>query len=324
MLRARGRARSGLRARPLGDRLRDRAELQQAVGGVRPGRPRGVAREGVRRGRGGARLRGPRGAGRAGARRGAREPLPGQRPVGRPRRMERRLRRRHACRLSRASRRPRRRGALRRRADEPHAVGAVGSLHGPAARGRGDARGQGGARARARTSRRPRPPGARAPLRAPDGDVAVPRAGAAGRGRAAVARPRRRPPRAHADAHRRAVRRLQEHARLEPEGDRGQREVRRAGGPGRVLRALSRPRPSLRDLRGAVPRPVAGRAPRRRRPRGLAARGAAADRAAADGRLPRGVRPHAAARAHPLRAVGGHPRAPAARRPRASTAPRRR
>ena len=167
-------------------------------------------------------------------------------------------------------------------------------------------------------------PGLAAPLRAPDGDVAVPRAGAAGRRRAALARPRRRPPRAHADAHRRAVRRLQEHARVEPARDRGQREVRRARGPGRVLRALPRARPPLRDLRGDVPRPVAGRAARRRRPRGLAARGAAADRAAADGRLPRGVRPHAPARAHPLRDVGGHPRAAAARRPRSSTAPRRR
>ena len=158
VLRARGRARPGLRARPLGDRLRDRAELQQAVGGVRPGRPRGVAREGVRRGRGGARVRGPRRAGRAGARRGAREPLPGQRPGGRPRRVERRLRRGDACRLSRVSRRARRRGAVRRRAHEPHAVGAVGSVHGPAVRGRGDARGQGGARARARAARRARAP----------------------------------------------------------------------------------------------------------------------------------------------------------------------
>jgi hypothetical protein len=76
-------------SRPLGDRLRDRAELQQAVGGVRPGRPRGVARKGVRRGCGSARVRGPCRAGRAGARRGAREPLPGQRPLGRPRRVER-------------------------------------------------------------------------------------------------------------------------------------------------------------------------------------------------------------------------------------------
>ena len=40
-------------------------------------------------------------------------------------------------------------------------------------------------------------------------------------------------------------------------------------------------------------------------------------RAAADGRLPRGVRAHAPTRAHPLRDVGGHPRAAAARRPRA-------
>ena len=158
VLRARGRARPRLRAGPLGDRLRDRAELQQAVGGVRPCRPRGVAREGVRRGRGGARVRGSRRAGRAGAHRGAREPLPGQRPVGRPRRVERRLRRGDACRVPRASRRSRRRGAVRRRADEPHAVGAVGSLHGPAVGGCGDARGQGGARARARPARRPHAP----------------------------------------------------------------------------------------------------------------------------------------------------------------------
>ena len=46
----------------------------------------------------------------------------------------------------------------------------------------------------------------------------------------------------------------------EPARDRGQREVRRARGPGRVLRALPRARPPLRDLRGDVPRPVAGRA----------------------------------------------------------------
>ncbi len=85
---------------------------------------------------------------------------------------------------------------------------------GPAVRGRRDARGQGGARAGARPPGGPRTR-ARAPLRAPDGDVAVPRAGAAGRRPAARARPRRRPPRAHADAHRRAVRRLQEHARVE-------------------------------------------------------------------------------------------------------------
>ena len=93
VLRARGRARPRLRTGPLGHRLRDRAELQQAVGGVRPGRPRGIGREGLRRGRGGARVRGPRRARRAGARRGARAPLPGQRPGGRPRRVERRLRR---------------------------------------------------------------------------------------------------------------------------------------------------------------------------------------------------------------------------------------
>src|SRR4029453_13922973 len=61
------------------------------------------------------------------------------------------------------------------------------------------------------------------------------------------------------------VRRLQEHARLESAGDRGQREVRRARGKGRVLRALPRARPSLRDLRGDVPRPVAGRVARGRR-----------------------------------------------------------
>src|SRR5215216_831915 len=85
---------------------------------------------------------------------------------------------------------------------------------------------------------------------------------------------------------------------------------------GRVLRALPRARPPLRDLWGDVPRPVAGRAARRHRPRSLAAGGAAADRATADGRLPGGVRPHAPARAHPLRDVGGHPHAAAARRPR--------
>ena len=51
--------------------------------------PRGVAQEGVRRGRGGTRVREPRRAGREGTRRGAREPLPGQRPVGRPRHVER-------------------------------------------------------------------------------------------------------------------------------------------------------------------------------------------------------------------------------------------
>ena len=59
-----------------------------------------------------------------------------------------------------------------------------------------------------------RHPGAGAPLRAPDGDVAVSGAGAAGGRRAALAGSRRRPPGAHADAHRRAVRRLQEHARV--------------------------------------------------------------------------------------------------------------
>ena len=49
-----------------------------------------------------------------------------------------------------------------------------------------------------------------------DGDVAVPGAGAAGGRPAAHARPRRRPPRAHGDPHRRAVRQLPRRRDLEP------------------------------------------------------------------------------------------------------------
>ena len=48
-----------------------------------------LTRQGVRRGRGGASVRASRRSSRAGARRGAREPLSVQRPVGRPRRVER-------------------------------------------------------------------------------------------------------------------------------------------------------------------------------------------------------------------------------------------
>ena len=154
-------------------------------------------------------------------------------------------------------------------------------------------------------------------LYVPDGDVAVPRAGAAGRRR----RSRSLVPDAghlvHMPTHIDVLCGDYKHARVEPTRDRGQREVRRARGPRRVLRALPRARPPLRDLRGRCSSPVAGRAGRCGRPRGLAARGACCG--SSSRRWPTTSRrsSHAPARAHPLRDVGGHPRAAAARRPRA-------
>ena len=87
--------------------------------------------------------------------------------------------------------------------------------------------------------------------------------------------------------------------------DRRRPQVPRARGAAQLLLALPLPRLPLQDLRRDVPRPARARARGGRRADRDAAGGAAADRGAADGRLDRGLRADAAARARPLRPVGG-------------------
>ena len=87
-------------------------------------------------------------------------------------------------------------------------------------------------------------------------------------------------------------------------------------GRAQLLHALPLPRLPLQDLRRDVPRASSRPALRgRRRAARDHPRGAAAGRDAADGRLARGLRADADARAGPLRPLGGDPRRAAARRP---------
>ena len=127
--------------------------------------------------------------------------------------------------LRRAPRRPRRRRAVRRRADEPDARGSCGtSRTGEPAAGARTAEAADGAGAGARRPGGRSHPGRAAHVHPPDGDVAAARGRAAGGRPAARPGARRRPPAAHADPHRRAVRRL-------PQRDR--RRTRRRSPPTR-------------------------------------------------------------------------------------------
>ena len=321
VLRAGGRARPRLRDGALGDRLRDRAELQQAVGGVRragAGRRSSASRM-PRVGRAAATARAAAAPVEQALDRGARrERYPSRRPpddrargtTPTPTAM-RDVYRRHP-------RRARRRGALRRGADEPHAVAAVGSVHRPAGRGRGH-----GSRPSRCSSARSRGPGGRHPgllhLYVHLMEMSpLPRAGAAGGGRAARPRARRRPPArtcrrtstcsaaTTATWSTRTTRAIEADEKyLAREGPLNFYTLYRCHDHhftiygamflGRLELALE----AADELAASLPR------------------GAAAGRAAADGRLARGVRPDAPARAGPLRAVAGDHRAAAARRPRA-------
>jgi len=128
VLRAGDRGRPAVRARVLGTGLRAGTQLQQALGGVRPGRAGVVGVTGLHRRPGGRRPGRERVTRRARAGRRPGRPV----PVGGPRRglqpLERRVRRRHARGVPISPRRPGRGHTAGRRADEPHAVGAVGPV----------------------------------------------------------------------------------------------------------------------------------------------------------------------------------------------------
>ncbi len=151
--------------------------------------------------------------------RGAATPVP-RRHAGRGlRALERRLRRGHARGVRPVRGRSRRRHVVRRGAGGTHTVAAVGPPHRRAGRGRRHAGGAGRARA-GHGRHRSAPPGSAAHLHPHDGDVAPPGAGDGRCRPAARAGARRRPPRAHADPHRRAVRAVSRRGQLERPGDR--------------------------------------------------------------------------------------------------------
>ena len=250
-------ARSGMRHGPLGRELRLRAELQPALASLRPARAADGAVGILRRHAGRARARREREPGRAGddprpAR--ALSPARGDRGHGA---VGQGLHERDAQGLRGPSRRSRGARGLCRVDHERDALADVGPALRQARRGRRHRGMQGGAGIRLR--QHPGcmgPPGPPAPLRPPDGDVALPAAGAA-RGRpAARAGAGRRAPDPHADAHRRPVRALPRRPGLQPEGDGDRPQVPRLFGRSGRLPGLRHPQLPLRDLRRDVPRPV--------------------------------------------------------------------
>ena len=243
----------------VGNRLRRRPELQQALGGVRRGRRARLAADrlrGERSGREAVRCRDGNGKG----------PDPGTAPalsVAGARSghvpLERRLRRRDARRPRGAAGRPGRRGAVRGSDHEPDAVGAVGpevrSRCGRSGHDGGDSgpgTGHGAARGPGRST--PRRPAAH--VQPPDGDVASSGAGVARMRPIAGPGPRRRTPAPHAHPHRCPLRGLSRGGGDQSRRDRSGPQVPRARRRHQLLRALSVPQLPLQDLRRDVPRPV--------------------------------------------------------------------
>ena len=109
---------------------------------------------------------------------------------------------------------------------------------------------------------RPGPSRRAAPLHPCDGDVRAPRGGAARRRPAARPGPRRRPPRAHALAHRRAVRGVPVLGAGQPVGGPRRPPVRRTRRAAELLLAVPGARPALRGVLRDVRRAVADRADR--------------------------------------------------------------
>ena len=106
---------------------------------------------------------------------------------------------------------------------------------------------------------------------------------------------------AHADAPRRALRRLPRVVECEPAARSSPTRSSSSATGAMNFYTLYRSHNHHFKIYGAMFLGQSQAALARRRPRGRAPRGAAADRAAADGRLAGGLPPHAAARADPLR-----------------------
>ena len=315
LLPAGGRARSRLRDGPVGDRLRRRPLLQQAVEQVRPGRPRGHPGRGPHRHPAGAGAHREHEPGGAGAHRSARAALSLAGAGRRLRPVERRLRRCDARGVPLVPGRPGRMRAVRRGAHEPHPLGLVGPRDGRAGRGRGH---PGSARGARRRHERPGsggragPPRPAAHVPARPGDVPASGAGVA-RGRPpARPRARRRPPAAHAHPHRRPVRGLPRDGGVERPRRRRRPEILRARGPRTLVHALLRPQLPLHALRGDAPRPPPGRDGGDGGPAGGPPRAGAPGGEPADGGLAGRLRGDAGARAHPLRPMARDPRHAAA------------
>ena len=143
---------------------------------------------------------------------------------------------------------------------------------------------------------------------------ATPAGGAARRGSAARPGARRRTPAAHAQPHRRAVRRLPRLGGGESGCGAGRSAFRRARGTAELLLAVPRAQPALRGVFGDVRRQLADRAAGRRRTRRAADARTARHRVAADGGLAGSVRAVAGSRAGAVRPVGRADRQAAARR----------